>query len=127
MKDFYSLIYLFINSFGRRNFAEMESCLAENFLCDGGFIRISGREKFIKSQERLDSNFIISVSNIRPDYQLQMFEFELIYHIYFHTRQKITLDAMTKVYVKDGLIHRIKITYKNPEYAQEIFNHMIIH
>ncbi|MBL1421221.1 MAG: hypothetical protein COC24_011995 [Alphaproteobacteria bacterium] len=126
MKDSYSLIYQFINSFGRRNFDEMESCLAENFLCDGGFICISGREKFVKSQKRLDSNFIISVSNLQFNHQTQMFEFELIYHIYFHTRQRITLEAATKIYVKDELIYKIEINYKHPEYAQEILSQMII-
>lgn len=116
-----------MRSFGRRNFSETSSCIAETFIFETPIIELEGRDKFIKLQKKIDSNFNLSVTSIKPSSVPNVYDLEYIYHIHLHSRQKVDIAAQAKIYINDQLITKMTVEFEDKERAEAIFKQMIYH
>ena len=123
----FRLIVFFMRSFGRRNFCETSICIAENFVFQTPMIELEGREKFIKLQKKLDSNFNLSVPSIKASSVKDVYDLHFIYCIYLHTHPKIEIEAHSKIHVFERLISKMTVKFDNEEYAKTVFMQMMYH
>ncbi|MBL1421220.1 MAG: hypothetical protein COC24_011990 [Alphaproteobacteria bacterium] len=123
----FELIDFFMRSFGRRNFHETSSCIAETFIFQTPIIELEGRDKFIKLQKKIDSNFSLNVTNIKESSVPNVYDLEYIYHIHLHSRQKVDISARAKIYINNQLITKMTVEFEDKERAEAIFRQMIYH
>ncbi|MBL1241746.1 MAG: nuclear transport factor 2 family protein [OCS116 cluster bacterium] len=127
MKQGYDTVTQFINSFGRRNFSEMSGCLTDDFIFDGSIIYIEGREKFLKFQKKVDSSYVISPFELQANNDEDVYLVNFAYEIHFHDRKKIKLPARAIMYLRQELIFKVEIKFRDVEEAKSIFNQMVRH
>lgn len=123
----FDLVKLFVNSFGRRNFIEMSTCLSEDFVFDASIIFIEGREKFLKFQQKVDSSYIIIPYEINGNDADDEYWMKFAYDIHFHNRKNILLPAHATMYLSGELIKKVTIKFRDVEEARTIFNQMVRH
>lgn len=127
MKHDQKLISMFINSFGRRNFLEMESCLTDDFIFDATIIFTEGRTQFLKFQKKVCASYIINYSKIDPVEGGKAYVVDFEYDILLTTKKRIQLPAQATMYIRNELISKVKIEYTNSSEAKAIFAQMVYH
>lgn len=127
MKYSFALVKFFMSSFSRRNFSETASCITKNFIFQTPIIEVKGRDKFIKLQQKIDSNFFLVVTNLEADRESNVFNLQYTYHIHLHARPKIEIKAHSKIYLPDKLISKMVVEFEDPKQAENVFKQMIYH
>lgn len=127
MRNNFDLINFFVDSFVRRNFCEMATCLTEGFIYETASIKTTGSKQFIKLQEKFDCNYKMTISELHADASECVFEAKFNYQIYYPSQKLIELDADATLYVANHQIDKIIVIYENEQKAKETLGKMIIH
>lgn len=127
MTSDYNLISIFINSFGRRNFSEMEACLADDFIFDATIIYTEGREQFLKFQQKVDSGYIILDFKINETKCCGRYQVSFSYEIVLHHKKRIELPARAFMFIENDVLSKVEIRFTDPKEAKSIFSQMVYH
>lgn len=116
-----------MGSFGRRTYSETASCIHEDFVFQTPIIEVEGRDKFMKLQRKIDSNFILIITSIETDVASNVYNLKYIYQVHLHAQPKIEIKACAKIYMSNNLISKMMVEFEDLQLAETVFKQMIFH
>ena len=113
-----------MNSFGRRDYHQMSSCLTVDVIFDGEIVYIEGLDDFLIFQKNLDNSHIVSRFELLAKSEENIQIVDLVFELYLPNHQKSELPATVTLYFLGELICKIEVRFKDIAETTSIYNKM---
>lgn len=124
MKHESKIISVLMNSFGRRDYHQMSSCLTVDVIFDGEIVYIEGLDDFLIFQKNLDNSYIVSRFELLAKSEENIQIVDLVFELYLPNHQKSELPATVTLYFLGELICKIEVRFKDIAETTSIYNKM---